>query len=167
MRVLPEPVGPRNSRLPTGRPGEFNPAQNTWYRSTSACTPSSWPTIFERSEPSKSRESLLRMLGLSCCRTAGLIKRPLRYLLSHERPVVSRNCCMVRIAGVRPFLTFPQTWGNPCNLNELQTLSIAAVSHGVRLCFIQAQSESSEAVCVGNWKTKRGVSVQGRPFESS
>src|SRR5215471_7179286 len=73
MRVLPEPVGPRKSKFPTGRPGEFNPAQNTWYRSTSACTPSSCPTTFDRSAPSKSRVSLLRMLGLSCCRTAGFI----------------------------------------------------------------------------------------------
>src|SRR5713101_7437614 len=77
MRVLPEPVGPRNNRLPTGRPGEFNPAQNTWYKSTSDCTPSSWPTIFDRRDPSKSRVSLLRMLGLSCWRTADLITRPL------------------------------------------------------------------------------------------
>src|SRR5882724_9558796 len=76
--------------------------------------------------------------------------------VSHERPVVSRNCCMVGIAGVRPFPTLPQTWGNPCNLNELQTLPFVAVSHGVRLCFIQTQNESGEAVCVRNWKTKRG-----------
>ena len=27
-RVLPEPVGPRNRRLPTGRPGAFSPARN-------------------------------------------------------------------------------------------------------------------------------------------
>ena len=27
-RVLPDPVGPRNRRLPTGRPGAFNPARN-------------------------------------------------------------------------------------------------------------------------------------------
>jgi len=27
MRVFPDPVGPRKSRFPTGRPGEFNPAQ--------------------------------------------------------------------------------------------------------------------------------------------
>src|SRR5262249_2077674 len=73
MRVLPEPVGPKNSRLPTGRPGEFSPAQNTWYKSTSACTPSSCPTIFDRRALSKSRVSLLRMLGFSCCLTAGLI----------------------------------------------------------------------------------------------
>jgi hypothetical protein len=44
MRVLPEPVGPRNNRFPTGRPVELIPAQKTWYRSTSARTPSSWPT---------------------------------------------------------------------------------------------------------------------------
>src|ERR1700694_252175 len=73
MRVFPEPVGPRNSRLPTGRPGEFKPAQNTWYISTSDCTPSTWPTILERNELSKSRVSVLRMDGSSWCRTAALI----------------------------------------------------------------------------------------------
>ncbi len=26
MRVFPDPVGPRNKKLPTGRPGEFKPA---------------------------------------------------------------------------------------------------------------------------------------------
>jgi hypothetical protein len=30
MRVLPDPVGPKNNKFPTGRPGEFNPAQKTW-----------------------------------------------------------------------------------------------------------------------------------------
>src|SRR5215469_16106366 len=48
IRVLPEPVGPRNRRLPTGRPGEFRPAVKTWNNSTSAWMPSSWPTIFSR-----------------------------------------------------------------------------------------------------------------------
>src|SRR2546430_3101308 len=65
MRVFPEPVGPRNSRFPTGRPGEFNPARKTWYRSTSACTPSSCPTIFARSAAWKSKVSVLRLLGSS------------------------------------------------------------------------------------------------------
>src|SRR5258708_35237099 len=73
MRVLPEPVGPKNSKFPTGRPGEFNPAQNTRYRSTSACTPSSCPTIFDRSEVSKPRVSLLRIVGSSCWRAAAFI----------------------------------------------------------------------------------------------
>src|SRR5207253_10887467 len=41
MRVFPEPVGPRKRRFPTGRPGEFNPAQKTWYMSTRDCIPSS------------------------------------------------------------------------------------------------------------------------------
>jgi hypothetical protein len=35
---LPAPVGPRNSRFPAGRPGEFSSAQNTWYKSATACT---------------------------------------------------------------------------------------------------------------------------------
>jgi len=26
---LPAPVGPKNSKFPTGRPGEFNPARKT------------------------------------------------------------------------------------------------------------------------------------------
>src|SRR5277367_2492962 len=65
-RVFPAPVGPKNSKFPTGRPGEFNPARNTWYKSTTACTASSCPTIFRRSPASKSRDSTLRWVGSSC-----------------------------------------------------------------------------------------------------
>src|SRR6202035_4650427 len=76
-RVFPAPVGPRNSKLPTGRPGEFKPARNTWYRSTTACTASSCPTIFRRSPPSKSRDSTLRRLGFSCSACAPTVILPL------------------------------------------------------------------------------------------
>src|SRR5256714_13012499 len=92
MRVLPEPVGPKNSKFPTGRPGEFNPAQNTWYRSTSACTPSSCPTIFARSAPWKSRVSLLRMVGSNWCRAADLISCPQCVPASPERKRISGTC---------------------------------------------------------------------------
>ena len=27
---FPDPVGPRNNRFPTGRPGAFSPARNIW-----------------------------------------------------------------------------------------------------------------------------------------
>src|SRR6266849_9395111 len=60
MRVFPDPVGPRNKKLPTGRPGEFKPAQKTWYRSTIACTASSCLTIFARSASPNSTASGLR-----------------------------------------------------------------------------------------------------------
>src|SRR6185437_6299403 len=66
-RVLPAPVGPRNRRFPTGRPGEFKPARNTWYRSTTDCTASSWPTILRRNAVSNSRDSRLRCVGSRCC----------------------------------------------------------------------------------------------------
>ena len=29
-RVFPDPVGPRNSKFPTGRPGALRPARNIW-----------------------------------------------------------------------------------------------------------------------------------------
>src|SRR5579864_4784878 len=45
MRVLPDPVGPRNNKFPTGRPFEPIPAQKTWYRSATARMPSACPTI--------------------------------------------------------------------------------------------------------------------------
>jgi hypothetical protein len=48
IRVFPEPVGPKNSKFPIGREGDCNPAQNIWYRSTSACTACSCPTTFSR-----------------------------------------------------------------------------------------------------------------------
>src|ERR1700735_2341469 len=76
-RVFPAPVGPRNNRLPTGRPGEFSPARNTWYRSTTACTASSCPTIFRRSPDSKSRDSRLRCVGSSCNACAPTVVLPL------------------------------------------------------------------------------------------
>src|ERR1700722_8683565 len=62
-RAFPEPVGPRNSRLPTGRPGGFNPAKNIWSISTTFSSAPSWPTIFRRKVLSKSRASLLRRVG--------------------------------------------------------------------------------------------------------
>jgi len=43
-RVLPEPVGPRKSRLPTGRPGGFSPARKVWYMAVTLAMASSWPT---------------------------------------------------------------------------------------------------------------------------
>src|SRR5438552_4378366 len=64
-RVLPEPVGPRNSKLPTGRPGGFSPARNIWEISTSFSTAWSWPTILRRRAPSKSLASVLRRVGSS------------------------------------------------------------------------------------------------------
>src|ERR1700678_3148546 len=75
-RVLPAPVGPKNNRFPTGRPGEFNPARNTWYKSTTACTASSCPTIFRRSPASKSRDSTLRWVGSSCNACAPTVLLP-------------------------------------------------------------------------------------------
>src|SRR5580700_2175426 len=67
MRVLPEPVGPRNSRFPTGRPVELIPAQKTWYRSTSARTPSSWPTTLLFRAAWNSCDSTLLSVGSSGC----------------------------------------------------------------------------------------------------
>src|SRR5271168_2277826 len=75
-RVLPAPVGPKNSRFPTGRPGEFSPARNTWYKSTTACTASSCPTIFRRSPASKSRDSILRRAGSNWRSTDAFIRSP-------------------------------------------------------------------------------------------
>src|ERR1700722_12848651 len=138
MRVFPEPVGPRNSRLPTGRPGEFNPAQNTWYISTRDCTPSACPTILERNEVSKSRVSVLRMDGSSWCRTAALIfPSP-----SSPRPrvwkaiEVSMPCFFeIQHEECQPVT---QTLGEErsCTFNNIRLTDLWELSHGLRHCFI-------------------------------
>src|SRR5271155_687678 len=85
-RVFPAPVGPRNSKFPTGRPGEFNPARNTWYKSTTTCTASSCPTIFRRSPNSKSRDSQLRFPASNRTPTGTLIRHPPCVACPHESP---------------------------------------------------------------------------------
>src|SRR5713101_2222209 len=65
IRGFPQTVARGHSKSPTCRPGAFNPARTTWYRSTSAWTPSSCPTIFPRSAVWKSIVSVLRLLGSS------------------------------------------------------------------------------------------------------
>src|SRR5271165_6194378 len=64
-RVLPDPVGPRNSRFPTGRWGGLNPARNVWYTSAIFSIAVSWPTIFRRRAQSNACASWLRRLGSS------------------------------------------------------------------------------------------------------
>src|SRR5580692_10515825 len=117
MRVLPDPVGPRNSRFPTGRPGEFNPAQNTWYRSTSDCTPSSCPTIFDFSAWWKSRVSLLRMLGSNCWRVAAFMASTL-----YGEPLASPLCLDVqaRQRRVSDAVRKHNAWGVPISPATLQ-----------------------------------------------
>src|ERR1700751_5738317 len=96
-RVLPAPVGPRNNRFPTGRPGEFRPARNTWYRSTTACTASSCPTIFRRSPPSKSRDSTLRWVGSSFNACAPTVLLPLPELPSAHCDLRSGSLELVQL----------------------------------------------------------------------
>jgi len=64
-RVFPEPVGPRNKRFPTGRPGEFNPARKDLVQVHQRMDALSCPTIFDRSAVWKSTVSVLRLLGSS------------------------------------------------------------------------------------------------------
>ena len=72
MRVWPAPVGPKNGKFPTGRPGEFSPARNTLVQVHHRLHRFILPHILRRSPASKSWDSLLRCFGFNYLPSRGI-----------------------------------------------------------------------------------------------